>query len=542
MSAAGKCRWLTAGGVAAVVIAGYLWTCRGGGGGTETAEATGPAAVPRKVRVYENGQWVTRDPDELLRALDKVRLRPVGLVLVSGRVVDHASGAGIPGAEVALAGPLGESTATTDDDGAYEMYVAPGPYRPFARADGYVTVGERPIQRVPGAPDPSALGAPLTALAPLLDVRYDHYGVDIRLAGAAVIEGTVYDADGRPVEGALVVASQGARYGTDGLVTVLGTHMDETDYDGSYQLTVPAGYPVVEAHHEAYAGAQGYPGRALSAGDRARVDLTLADGCIITGRVVTARGRPIGPGALERQIGGEPPNDYAPIAQIREDGTFRVALREETDVTLRAWPWKSMPSRPEVFRCTDGAYFEGVELRTQAGDPELEGSIVTARGEPVPGAFIDVYPIDHGGMAQQERADAYGEWAVYQLDPGLYRVMAYVPGEGVASAAIEVPARWLPLRLSGTGSIAGTVEGVDSGSITLRIDSCTVDLGEGVTSMLDDVAMPDLEIVAPVERGQYQVDGLPACAIGGTAFTATGQAMFYAQVTAGGIANVPLKL
>ena len=105
------------GGAALVVAVAYWWSCGSSGGDAASRAATAAPATPGKVRVYRDGQWVTRDTDQLWQALDTIRHRPAGLLRVEGRVIDYRSGAGVPGAEVVFAGPGGEATSVSEDDG-----------------------------------------------------------------------------------------------------------------------------------------------------------------------------------------------------------------------------------------------------------------------------------------------------------------------------------------------------------------------------------------------------------------------------------------
>jgi len=526
---------------AAALIAIWLavrWW-RDDGDSTQRAARSAQAAQPPAARHYRNGQWVSDEPNALFDALGKVRYRPGGLFEVSGTIRDYDTHAPIPGAEMVLAGPLGENSAFADDDGHYSILVHPGPYRSFARADGYIAVGERPMERVPSQPDANQIGLPEGHIAPALDVDRDHAGVDIFLTGAAEIYGTVYDAYGAPIPEALVVAER-ASHGSSGVTRpVLGTHIDETDLDGTYHLTVPAGFITIDATHIAYAGIRSNRSRVVAPGDRVRMDLTLAQGCIIAGTAVDSNGYRVDEGSLERRIGGIPPNDYAPAARIDPQGDFRLSLTEEGDVTLRAWPWKSGPSQPQTFNCYDGARYEGVVLVAQDLDADLEGSVVDADGEPIAHAFVDILPLEGGGMAQQERADKFGEWAVYQLPAGPYRVQAHIPGKGVAAEIIDVPARGVRLELGGTGSLTGRVLGIDEGVFTMIVSECAITDTDGLPiAQFDDVSMPDMKLLVPVAAGEFRVDGLPACTVAGRVQAGLQTDWFRATIPSGGVGEV----
>jgi hypothetical protein len=536
-------RWLVLALACLLAWLGYRLLAGAGARSEANPRASAPVGRGRAPARFQDGRWVTTGE---LRPIDRIlaqlRWRPAGLVQVAGTVRDHETGSPIPAAEVVFASPLGESTAAADDSGRYEILVRPAAYRTFARADGYTAVGASAPARVPGPPDFAAIGMPKEDLAPVLRVDADREGVDIHLSGAAEIYGTVYNGAGNPVDGVLIVAEKPDRGGTASLVPVLGTHLDETDVNGSYQLTVPAGYVVLTAVHRSYAGADGWPGQHLAPGDRVRVDLTLVAGCIIEGTAVDVEGYRVGEGAFERYFGGPPPNDFAPVARLDENGDFRLALRDDGPVTVRAWPWKSPPAVPQTFACADGAHYRNVRFVTPAAQPDLEGAVLDATGAPVPHAFVDILPLEAGGGAQQERADGYGEWAVYSLPAGPYQVTAYVPGHGVAVALTRAPATRVDLRLSGTGSIAGRVAGITDGAFTMVIDSCRVEMVEGPDASFDDFSMPAIELLVPVTAGAFQVDGLPACWISGRAAAATDFDYFHVRIEPGRTIPVELSL
>ncbi len=527
--------------IALVAWLGWRWWSGDDGGKTASSRASEGPASPRQVRVYENGKWVTRDGSKILDAFSNVKHRPAGLFLVAGVVRDADSMAPIPGAEVVLAGMVGENSTYTDDEGHYEIAVAPGLYRTFARADGYITVGYAPTERVPSTPDANQVGLPIGHIAEAVLVNRDQYGIDLSLTGAAEIYGTVYDSDGYPIAGALVVGEQ-PDHGAGAPRPVQGTHIDETGLDGSYRIVVPAGYSVVEANHIDYAGVSGHASQYLAAGDEVRMDLTLARGCIIAGTVTDVEGYRVSEGSLERHVGGPPPNDFAPATRIDANGDFRLALKWEGDVTLRAWPWKSAPSVEKTFDCYDGAYYDNVRFVAADKDADLEGSIVDARGQPIAHAFVDVIPLDADGMAQQERADEYGEWAVYNLPAGRYHVKAFVPGLGAAASYVEVPSRGMRLQLGGTGSVVGRVHGIENGSMSVTLTNCTYRDQDDVLVQFDDITMPDMRMLVSIYGGSFQLDDLPACQLSGRARSGTRHGFFHADVKPGEVTSIEVDM
>jgi len=268
-------------------------------------------------------------------------------------------------------------------------------------------------------------------------------------------------------------------------------------------------------------------------GDRLAVTLVMSRGCVVTGRVVTHEGEPAGDGALERQWGvGE--LAFRPAGQLAPDGTFRWSSTEEDDVTLRAWPWASPPSSPRTFACRDGARFDHVTFRLRDRRPDLQGVLVDRAGRPVELTFLDVRPLDPDNVAQQERTDAAGRWAIYALPPGRYRILAQAEGRGMVSTTVVAPRDDVRLELGGTGRLDGTTPHLARGSLELELASCGDDA--------DAITLPPSRRLVPVIGGRFTVDGVPACKL---AFRASyrGRVQAYeVTVPAGGAAPVELAL
>lgn len=486
--------------------------------GSDDRDAAGPGEPRAGESVagpvfLRDGRLEPVDLGRLPELAELLRRRTPGLVVVAGTVRQADSGDPVGGAEVVFAGAAGQISAIADSEGRYALQLAPGFYRAFAQADGHVAVAPTTRERIPGPPTLDQAGMPVDKLAPVLGAFRDQAGVDLHLHPGGAVAGTVFDGDGGPVAGAVVAARRLSRGGS--MRMVLGTDIDVTDLDGSFRLEVPAGTVALHASHDDYAGlARGSTSRLhVSPGSEARVDLTLTAGCIITGQAVDGRGNGVGPGALEAWIGGPPPNDFTPVGHLGDDGRFRLASAEPGAMKLRAWPWKSPPSAPVELDCADGVRYRDLTLLIPTAEPDLEGTLRSAGGEPIPDAFVDLYPLAPGGMAQQERADAYGDWAFFALPAGSYQLTAYVPGHGVAAVPVEVPGRGYRLELSGTGTLTGSVADLGNGTFTLVLDRCAVRNPDDTLARLDEVTMPETRVLVPVENGTYRIDGLPACAL-----------------------------
>ena len=515
---------------AAVVVAGLWWWRDGAHAGAGRDRGRGHRAGASQTRGatpfdVARRQWQRR------RALGPIAVAPpaAGLIRVQGTVVDAGSGAPVPDVEVVFADGASEASATSDLAGRYSIDVPIGRYRPFVRADGILSVGRAERTRLPGPPRPDDIAASRLAIAPALAVDHDMTGVDLEVVRAGVVRGRVVDRRGVPVAGAVVRASgQGPRT----LRPVLGTDVAETGPDGTFQLDLPAASYVVEAFHDDYGAVEVALTVALEPGEREEVDLTLVAGCVITGRVVRG-GEPAGDGAIERAWSVDDPNGFFPAGEIADDGTFRWTTGETGDIVLRAWPWKSTHSDARRFACTDGARFRDVVFTIPDHGATLGGRIVTARGAPAAHAYVDINGLSAGTMNQQERADGDGNWEVFALPPGEYEVTAYVDGEGATTARLTSPSRGNTLTLGGTGTIAGTVDGITDGSFALSVVECVRD-GSYVGAQARHLVT--------VRGGAFRLDGLPACDLVIEVGRATRRRRLGVHVDAGQVATVALDL
>ena len=449
--------------------------------------------LPAGGLTFSNGVWTPRTA-----ARTGTPPRVPGMIRVSGKVVDASTSAAVADVEVVFADGASEASATSDLGGHYTIDVPAGRYRPFVRAEGMLSVGRPARERLPSRPRADQVAASTLTLAPELAVFHDLTGADLEVVRSGVIRGRVFDRDGRPIAGAVVRARA---VDDDGGQPVLGTDVAETDLDGTFRLEVAARAHQLEAFHDKYGAVEDRPVVDLEPGETRDVDITMVAGCIIAGRVI-GDGIPPGDGAIERAWSPDDESGFAPAGSFNGDGTFRWTTDEETTVSLRAWPWKSPPSRSRTFECHDGARYEGVVFEIPRIASDLAGRVVTAGGAPAAGAFVDVTGLSPGTMNQQERADANGAWEVFSLPAGDYAVSVRVPGQGLANARLTAPSRGSVLTLSGTGSLVGAVKGIDDGAFSVEIDCASESPSYGESQE---------RFMAAVRGGNYRIDGLPAC-------------------------------
>jgi hypothetical protein len=453
-----------------------------------------------------------------------------GEVTITGHVIDiQQPQRPVAGVDVVFRSDAGDASTVTERDGSYAIQLAAGMYRAFVRDDAVLSIGRRDPMRLPWHPPYETAKVPDEALMASVIATRDTDGVDLSVVRSGILSGQVVDEHGRPIAGAMLNAGSG------GMRPVIATDIAVSGGDGSFELRLPPGVFLLAANHPRFAGiARGAQNRfAVKPGERVQITVVLEAGCVITGRVVARDGGRGGDGAIERQWGtGD--LEFVPAGAIEADGTFHWATTEEGDVTLRAWPWKSPPSLTRRFACRDGARFDDVVFQLTERRPDLEGVLVDRTGQPLGYSFIDLRPLDPGGVGQQERTDASGHWEVYSVPPGRYRVVAEAERRGVASTVIVSPRDGVRLELGGTGRLEGTTPRLASGSFELVLERC----GDGA----EIIPLPQSRRLVTVAGGRFAVDDLPACELSFAAVWRDHAIAQHVAIPAGGVAQLELNL
>jgi hypothetical protein len=426
-------------------------------------------------------------------------------VTIKGAVYDQEHGNAVPAVTVVLLGKTAEMKTTTGADGSFTFTAPPGRYRAFVRDLDMITTGLEGRQRLDSGPRVELVGALDEALLPVLDASTNLDHIELVVTRAAVISGTLLDDNDQPIAGAIVRARQPPSLDAT-LRPVLGSDLGFSDPLGKFLLRVPAGEYIVDARHSKYAASlpQGGP-LAVDAGQHEDIHLDMTPGCVIRGKVVMADGKTPAPdGAVETDNSGITSN-FSPASRVNVDGTFEIAIASGGTIRVRAWPWRSPPSTPQTFECYQGARFDKVVLKLQDWPVELGGTLVDARGAPVPFAFVDMRGLDGGLTGQQERTDASGTFRIYDVLAGRYKLTATAPGRGIADTTVVAPKGDVQLKLAGTGRIAGTTTDLIDGSIEVSFLQCGNDA--------DPIELAPESRTVPVRGGQFVVDGAPACGL-----------------------------
>jgi hypothetical protein len=422
--------------------------------------------------------------------------------------------------------------------------VPAGAYRIAARADGYVSTARAVVDRRNGFPSlaiDDALGAIQSAM---LVAVADRTHVDLELSPAASISGVVRNAAGQPQQDVLVSAFtlDTTTFEPTLLRAALRSSLARTDAQGAFALDVPAGEVVLRASREIAAHQpQAVRPLFLEPGAAQRVELTLDEVCRVSGRVVDERGQAIEQGTIEIASQRNGTRAFKPRGYF-ENGRFTYLHDHTGAFYLRVWPWRSSPSPAIELDCQPGSDWSDMRLEVPRGEPDLSGVVLDEENSPVANAFVDVIALDPTLQSQQERTDSQGRFEVYQLEPGSYRVSAIVPDLGVATAETMSPSSGVRLRLSGTGTLEGEVEGMTDGNLEIVINELLNTHGDDTVSLAGQMHYAPIQRTVPVVDGRFRLDGLPACVVVGEAKSPLGAKFFQAQVEAGKATKVVFAL
>lgn len=376
----------------------------------------------------------------------ELRLDPGAVV--SGRVVDERAQP-VAGARVEVAGesPDGTPVAVT------MLGAATGIDASRVEPSGELGVLRGPI------PYPPAVPAPVAATN-----------------GAATANGA--PANGAATNGA---AANGAAANGGATANGVGNGAIITDAHGGFRVAgLPAGAFVVVATHPDFARGASAPLH-VAAGGSVSVDVVLARGVAIAGRVADEEGRPL---AGVELLGDDGVTSVVTGAR----GEFELAhVAKPLVVTARLAGYVSQK------RALAPSDTSAVELRLARAQARLGGDVVDDRGNPVAGARLE---ISAAGMPPRiVTSDKSGRFAADKLAPGPYRVA--VTHADFAAATVEDLAAGDAARvhLLPGGGIDGDVRDARSGAAPMGAQ-LTLTAGEKPRSI-------------PVVNGHFSLTSLP---------------------------------
>ena len=389
--------------------------------GVARFETLPPGAVVARVLMEDRGS--ARAGPYLVRAGETAEHTVVVAagVALEGTVVDEADGAPIADARLRVATPGRAVEAVTDARGRFGPVAAGG-------------AGERVFLAVEAAGY-----APV--LEPVMLPTTGAQSVTLRLAKAEPWRGRVLSADGAPVPGATV------RYSADGIALPMRGGSSTTDEQGRFVLPPPPP-PAPGRRVVLVARAGGALGALALRPDQLRpepLDIRLATGTLVSGRIVDAEGRArtglsvrIAPAWNEVERTVDPSDAFSRLhafnavgnqglaAATDGDGRWRIAGVPEGPYRL----WVRQGPHERVDEATIAVQGERVDAGTLVLDEGvlLTGEVVDERGVGLGGVEIDVRTTGDARNRRSTHTASDGSFEVRWLDEGSVQVAATLAG------------------------------------------------------------------------------------------------------------------
>ena len=417
---------------------------------------------------------------------------PIAVVLARGTTIDGfvretTSGTPVPGATVEAreetrgGGGLawdpdsGVVRTTTDAKGAYRLEgLAPGLYTLTAVARG---LGRAERRSAPA-------GRP----------------ADLLLMAGGAVSGTVTDARGKPVDGAILRLTPTTPFAREPVLVA------RTDARGTFAIYgTPAGEWRVVGRHPDLAPAISAP-VTVDRDAEARADLVMSPPATVRGRLVGPGEKPTRGHAILKEIAGVTAPEILAAdltAEAGGDGVF----------ALRAGPGShslEVKAPGQAARRLD-VDVRGAGETVDLGDVVLEvgtairGRVRDSANRPVESAEVSTF-YDYESF--EERTDASGAYVLAGLHAGMYSVSVTAAGMGRAQRRVEAGASGIDFVLQPAGRITGLV--VDEGGRAVEAFRVVARLrarsGYGGT-MRDNFAAADGRFVLEeVGEGEYVLD------------------------------------
>ncbi len=327
-----------------------------------------------------------------------------------------------------------ESTATSDDKGAYSLHLVPGRYRVRAIGERVIAVGLPPLE----------LGSTARRF-------------DIRVQRQSVIRGHVRYRDRSPAAGAVVVPHRDSNKTSElAALGELGTA--EVADDGSFELFTVPGNLVVDASSRSAAGRTRV--HALAPGEaRNNVNIIVIPNGYVEGVVRGPDHETIGDAKVlaSMQIPGTGEYDRIPVSTDAQ-GHFRYQVIRPTHTIVEAAARGYAQSKPVAFDLEPGESRTNIVLELGKAELSLSGHVVDESGHPL--ALVQVA---QGVVGSKERynktyTNADGYFIISDLGPGPHRLRFRRNGyQQTRKTGIEAPSSDILVTMPRVGS--GTTPG-----------------------------------------------------------------------------------
>ncbi len=404
---------------------------------------------------------------------------------IHGLVAD-AKGNPVDGAEVRAKAPEREEIPRlTRGD--------PGPADAVTAADGSFVLEDRsPGETLdlavtrPGYGPGSAPGVAVPSETP----------VRIVLQPTARVAGRTLDPEGKPVAGASVFLSEQESKSLGGQSVLMPSgrfHRGTADDEGGFSFDgVSPGPFTLSARAPRRQEAELANLEVKGGQDLTGLDLVLAPGAEVAGKVLSPEGRPVPEtevAVVEASENGFP--SFSPLRATTDgDGQYRIEGIPPGKHTLEAHAEGYRRAVRDVELTPAAA---AVDFALERG-LEASGRVVDDAGNPVPGARLLLVAGQNAFDSPRTVSGADGTFRFSGLQDGTYRLAALKDGytsdrKGTTVTLAGAPVSGLEVKLSGGGTITGRLTGVELSQLSqVRVSTNRAELGrvdsEGVYQIL----------------------------------------------------------
>ncbi len=327
----------------------------------------------------------------------------------------------------------------------------------------------------------------------------------------SAVEGKAVDGDGKAVAGAQIVVLP-SEMGGPGF-SIQQALSDET---GAFRVEdVTPGTVDLRATAARYQSAHLANLEVRAGQDLKGVEVVLAAGASVEGRVLSPAGRPVG-GATVRRVEKEGGRRFfaMPVAaQSDGDGRYRLEGVAPGPQTFDA----DLEGYRRAVKDLDVRMGENALDLTLEGGAEIRGRVVDDGGVPVPGAQVSLREGRRSWDLPNAVSGADGSFTLAGVGDGIYRLFAEKQGyasdeEGQEITVSGSSVSGVEVRLSRGGAIAGQLLGLDFTELSqVRIQS---DAGRGQGTVrpdgsyrIENVAPGERRVTASVPSGGRQAEG-----------------------------------
>jgi hypothetical protein len=322
---------------------------------------------------------------------------------------------------------------------------------------------------------------------------------DLLLMPGGAVSGTVTEAGGKPVDGAVLRLTTTMPFARESVL------VSRTDPHGTFAIYgVAAGEYRLVGRHPDLAPALSAP-LTVERDAEARADLAMSRPATLRGRLVGAGEKPTRGHAVLKEISGVGVPEILAAdltAEAGDDGVFALRAGPGTHALEVSAPGHAT-RRLDVDVRGAGETVDLGDVVVEVGIA-IRGHVRDGANRPLENAEVSTF---YDSQSFSERTDASGAYVLGGLSPGLYTVSARAPGTGGAERRAEAGASGIDFVLPPAGRITGLVVDDAGRPVEAFRANARARARMGYGGMRDNFAAPDGRFVLEdVAEGEYVLD------------------------------------